>query len=98
MHTLPVEAGRYTLTWNPVPSPDGRGQWVPDRASYGVDVPSDGEGNGGTVAYTFQPYPARIDLQVSGPGGGGRRPRICIYPADPSQPPVDPGASIPICP
>jgi hypothetical protein len=97
-HRLAVEAGRYTLNWPRQPSPDGRGEWVPDRESYTVEVPSEGEGDGGVVTYRFEVYPARLDLSVNNLSGRSVQPRVCVYPSDPSQPPVDPSANVLNCP
>jgi type II secretory pathway pseudopilin PulG len=97
-HRRGVEAGRYTLDWPRQPSPDGRGEWVPDRESYTVEVPSEGEGDGGVVTYRFEVYPARLELSVSNRSGRSVQPKVCVYPSDPSQPPVDPSANVQNCP
>lgn len=97
-HRLAVEAGRYVLDWGKLPDPGGRGEWVPDRGSYAVEVPSEGEGDGGVVTYRFEVYPARLDLSVTNRSGRSVQPRVCVYPSDPSQPPVDPSANVLNCP
>jgi hypothetical protein len=96
-HRLAVEAGRYTLEWPPQPSPDGRGEWLPDRQSYTVDVPSEGEADAGAVTYHFKPYPGRLELSVNNRSGRSVQPRVCVYPSD-SQSLVDPSANVQNCP
>ena len=97
-HRLAVEAGRYTLDWPPQPSPDGRGEWLPDRSSDTVEVPSEGEGDAGVVVYRFRPYPGRLELGVINLSGRPARPKVCVYPADPSRPLADPSANVQRCP
>jgi len=97
-HRLAVEAGRYTLDWPPQPSPDGRGEWLPDRPSHTVEVPSEGEGDAGVVTYRFRPYPGRLELSVNNLSEQPVQPRVCVYPSDPSQPLVDPSADVQKCP
>lgn len=95
---LAAEAGRYTLDWLPQPSPDGRGEWLPDRPSYTVEVPSEGEGDAGVVTYRFRPYPARLDLSLRDLSGRDLRPKVCVYPSGPSQLLVNPSADVRNCP
>lgn len=95
-HRLAVEAGRYVLDWRNLPDPGGRGEWVPDRRSYTVDVPSDGEANGGVVSYRFEKYLARVNLRVNNVSGVNASPKVCLYPSDGGQ--VDPNATVYQCP
>ena len=97
-HRLAVEAGRYALDWPPQPSPDGRGAWLPDRPSHSVEVPGEGEADAGVVTYRFRPYPARLELGLRNLSGRSVRPKVCVYPADPSQPLVSPSANVQNCP
>ena len=97
-HRLAVEAGRYTLEWFPQPSPDGRGEWLPDRPSHSVEVPGEGEGDAGVVTYRFRAYPARLELGVINLSGRPVPPRVCVYPADPARPLADPSANVQRCP
>jgi type II secretory pathway pseudopilin PulG len=97
-HRLAVEAGRYTLDWPPQPSPDGRGEWLPDRSSHTVEVPGEGEGDAGVVTYRFRAHAARLELSVRDLSGRPVPPRVCVYPSDPSQPLVSPSANVQSCP
>jgi hypothetical protein len=97
-HRLAVEAGRYALDWLPQPSPDGRGEWLPDRPSHTVEVPSEGEGDAGVVTYHFRPYPGRLELSLRNLSGRPVRPKVCVYPASPSQLLVNPSANVQNCP
>lgn len=83
VHSLPVEAGRYTLSWPELPDPGGRGTWAPDRAGYSVDVPSEGEGDGGVVRYVLRVNPYRLELILEHPGSAPpAEPLVCVQPRD----------------
>jgi hypothetical protein len=97
-HRLAVEAGRYTLDWPPQPSPDGRGEWLPDRPSDTVEVPSEGEADAGVVTYRFRPYPGRLELRLRNLSGRSVPPKVCVYPAGPSQLLVSLSANVQNCP
>lgn len=95
-----VEAGRYTLLLPTIPDPGGRGNWIPDRNNFNVDVPSDGEGDAGTIRYTLEPNPYRLNLNVRLQGGGGTSlaPRVCVQPRDTlPNPDIPPEAIVPDC-
>ncbi len=94
-----LEAGRYTLEWPRLPDPGGRGNWLPDRNNFNVDVPSDGEADAGTVRYTLEPNPYRLNLNVRLRGGGASSlsPKVCIQPADTVQGGISPDAEVPDC-
>ncbi len=101
-HLLPVEAGRYTLTWQQnVPDPQNRGTWEPEPVSQSnVDVPSGGEA-AAAVRYTFLAFPGRVELNVrfTGTGTAVATPRICIQPTSTlnNGNPIDPRANIYRC-
>lgn len=95
-----LEAGRYTLEWPSLPDPGGQGNWLPDRNNFNVDVPSEGEGDAGTIRYTLEPNPYRLNLNVRLRGGGGTAltPRVCIQPRDTlPNPDISPDAIVPDC-
>ncbi|WP_018467056.1 PulJ/GspJ family protein [Calidithermus timidus] len=97
---LEVEPGRYTLTWLELSDPSGLGKWVPDRAAgYSVDVPSEGEADGGVVRYSFKPYPykLRLTLEYQGADVPSAEPIVCIQPSDEISGSIPPEAEIRDC-
>lgn len=80
-HRMNLEAGRYNLAWPEVNDPAGRGVWRAEPPSQTVDVPSEGEGDAGTIRYTLIPSSYRLELNVRVQGGTAPvLPRVCIQP------------------
>lgn len=72
---------------------------MPNRSGYPVDIPSDGEGDAGTVRYTLSPNPYILDLIVEYVGSGAppAEPYVCIQPTSELASPISPQAELPKC-